>query len=122
MYNLGLAAFTFKLPKGMDFEEGCLIEPLSVGLQVVTESLYSRRCRPCNRLWHDRGLVTALAAIAAGCQKVFVSDIFEEKLKLARTFGLTAVNTARQPLQETVLEATGGRGLTLSSRPPAARK
>jgi len=107
------AMFTFKLPDTVDFEEGSLIEPLAVGLQAVTKVSIKPGDIAVVTGCGTIGLITALAAIAAGCGQVFISDVIEEKLALARTFGLIPVDVMRNSLAETVLEATGGWGVNV---------
>ena len=104
------AMFTFKLPDTVDFEEGSLIEPLAVGLQAVMKASIKLGDIAVVNGCGTIGLVTALAALAAGCGQVFISDVIEEKLALSSTFGLVPVDVTRQSLAETVLAATGGWG------------
>jgi hypothetical protein len=42
------------------------------------------------------GMVTALAALAAGCSQVVISDVQEPKLELARTLGAIVPVKCRQ--------------------------
>ena len=104
------AAFTFKLPDSMAYDEGSLMEPLSVGLQAVTKSGLKPGDTAVVTGCGTIGLVTGLAALAAGCSHVFISDIIGEKLELAATFGLIPVNATEQSLEDIVREATGGWG------------
>ena len=60
-------AFTFKLPDNVSFAEGAMVEPLAVGVHAATKA----RIRPGDIALvmgaGPIGLVTALAALAAGC-------------------------------------------------------
>jgi D-xylulose reductase len=69
------AAFTFKLPDNVTFAEAAMVEPLAVGVHAATKA----RIKPGDVALvmgaGPIGLVTALSALAAGCARVFVSDI-----------------------------------------------
>jgi len=104
-------AFTFKLPDAVSFAAGAMVEPLAVGVHAVTKA----RAAPGNVAIvigaGPIGLVTVLAALAAGCAHAIVSDIDDSKLDLARTLGpVSTVNVARDNLVEAVIAQTGGWG------------
>jgi threonine dehydrogenase-like Zn-dependent dehydrogenase len=97
-------------PARLPIKELCLVEPLTVGFHAV-----------------GRGRVTAedtvaifgcggvgLGAIAASGfrgAKTIAVDLDDTKLALAQHAGAThAINTAKEPLHERLLELTGGRG------------
>jgi D-xylulose reductase len=118
------AAFTYRLPDGVSFAEGAMVEPFAIGMQASVKA----RIQPgdvavvtgCGTI----GIVTALAALAAGCSRVLISDLQQEKLDLAGRYpGITAVNVRRQDLAGAVREATGGWGADVvfeASGSPAA--
>ena len=56
------------------------------------------------------GIVTAMAAMAGGCSKVIVADVVQEKLDLATSLGMIAVNATRDDLNEIVRRITEGWG------------
>jgi D-xylulose reductase len=57
------------------------------------------------------GIVTALAALAGGCSRVFVSDVLQEKLDIAARYpGVVPVNARTQDLAAVIREATDGWG------------
>jgi threonine dehydrogenase-like Zn-dependent dehydrogenase len=97
-------------PARLGIKALCLVEPLTVGFHAV-----------------GRGRVTADDAVAVfGCggvglgaiaasgfrgAKTIAVDLDDAKLALARRAGAThALNTAKEPLHERLLEITGGRG------------
>jgi threonine dehydrogenase-like Zn-dependent dehydrogenase len=97
-------------PARLSIKELCLVEPLTVGFHAVS-----------------RGHVTADDAVAVfGCggvglgaiaasgfrgAKTIAVDLDDAKLALAQRAGAThAINTAKEPLHERLLEITGGRG------------
>ncbi|MEB8131619.1 2,3-butanediol dehydrogenase [Mammaliicoccus sciuri] len=92
----GFAEFTnvpeenvYKLPNNVSDKEGALVEPTAVAVQAVKEG---------NVLFGDTvaifgagpiGLLTTIAAKAAGASKIFVFDLSEERLKKAKEVGAT---------------------------------
>ena len=105
------AAFTFLLPDNVSFAEGAMVEPLAVGLHAANKA----RIRPGDVAVvlgaGPIGMLTALAALAGGCSRVFITDVQAPKLALAATLGpITPVNVREQNLTEIVHRATGGWG------------
>jgi L-iditol 2-dehydrogenase len=98
--------FAYVLPDSMSFEEGALIEPLSVGLWA---------CRKAGLRGGDRvlvtgagpiGMVSMKVAIALGAAEVIVTDVFPERLEIARKQGATrTVNVAQESLASLGLDA-----------------
>lgn len=98
--------FAYPLPDIMSFEEGALIEPLSVGLWA---------CRKAGLRGGDRvlitgagpiGIVSMKVAIAMGAAEVIVTDVFPERLEIARKQGATrTVNVAQESLASLALDA-----------------
>jgi len=77
------AAFTFKLPDNVTFEEGAMVEPFAVGMQAATRA----RIKPGDVAVvlgaGPIGIMVALAALAGGCSKVLLSDVHQPKLDIA---------------------------------------
>jgi threonine 3-dehydrogenase len=71
------------------------------------------------------GLMAVTVARAAGAGKIFVTDMDESRLKLAKQLGATEAFKATDPWKETVLEMTDGNGpaamLEMSGNPHAIR-
>jgi L-iditol 2-dehydrogenase len=84
------ADFCFKLPPQVSWEEAALLEPLAVGLHAVArggvavgDSVLVCGAGPI-------GLVSLLAALAAGAGAVTVTDVLPARLEVARRMGATA--------------------------------
>ena len=108
------AIFTFKLPDGVSFGEGALIEPLAIGMHAATKA----KIKPGDVALvigaGTIGTVTAAAALAGGCSRVIISDIKQEKLDIAAGLGpITPVNVQKQKLAEVVDRMTDGWGADL---------
>ena len=106
------ADYTFKLPDNVSFAEGAMVEPLAVGVHAATKA----RVKPGDVALVQGagpiGLVTALAALAAGCARVFVTDVDESKLALAGGLhkAITPLNAVNNPAAE-ILRQTDGWGV-----------
>lgn len=105
------AAFTYKLPANVSFAEGAMVEPFAVGLQAATRARITPGdvavvigCGPI-------GIMTALAALAGGCSRVYISDLSAPKLAIAGQYpGVHPVNITERPLAEVIAEETEGWG------------
>jgi D-xylulose reductase len=105
------AAFTYKLPDNVSFAEAAMVEPFAIGMQAALRA----RIKPgdiavvtgCGPI----GIMVALAALAGGCARVFISDLAQEKLDIAGGYpGITPVNIRSADVAQVVREATGGWG------------
>ena len=83
--------FVFALPKGMSFEEGAMMEPLSVGLWAVKRS----NAGPGSiiAIWGAGpiGLVTLQSAKVVGATTLIVVDIVQSRLEHAKRLGATHI-------------------------------
>lgn len=108
------AAFTFKLPDNVSFAEGAMVEPLAVGLHAANKAQIQPGDVAVVLGAGPIGMVTAMAAIAGGCSRVFITDVQQPKLDLARQFGpVTPVNVSREDIGVVVARATDGWGADL---------
>lgn len=105
-------AFTFKLPDNVSFAEAAMVEPLAVGVHAATKA----RVKPGDigvvQGAGPIGLVTALSALAAGCARVYVTDIAEKKLEIAASLSraIVPVNVGKENLADRVRGETEGWG------------
>jgi len=105
------AAFAFKLPDSVSFAAAAMVEPLAVGVHAETTA----GARPGHVAVvmgaGPIGLVTVLAALAAGCAHVVVSDVDDSKLAIAAGLGaVSTVNVRSGSLADAVAAATTGWG------------
>ncbi len=110
-YAVHPAAFTYRLPDNVSFAEGAMVEPFAIGMQAATKA----RIRPgdvaavigCGPI----GIMVALAALAGGCARVFISDLSAEKLAIAGRYpGIVPVNINERSLADVIADETGGWG------------
>ena len=105
------ADFTFKLPDHVTYAEGAMVEPLAVGMHAATKVQVQPGDLAVVIGAGPIGMVTVLAALAAGCSRVIVSDIHEPKLELAALLGpVLPVNVRSQKLTDVVRRETDGWG------------
>jgi D-xylulose reductase len=105
------AAFTFKVPDNVSFAEAAMVEPLAVGMQAAKQAHISPGDVAVVIGAGPIGMVTALAALAGGCSRVFLADVQQPKLDLGVKLGpIVPVNVSKQNLGETVRKMTDGWG------------
>lgn len=105
------AAYTFKLPDNVHDNAGAMVEPLAVGVHAANKAKIQPGDVAVVTGAGPIGMVTVLAALAAGCSHVIVSDVQEPKLEIAAKLGaVTPVNVKSQNLEDVVAKATDGWG------------
>jgi D-xylulose reductase len=105
------AAFTYKLPDNVSFAEGAMVEPFAIGMQAAARARIAPGdvaavigCGPI-------GIMVALAALAGGCSRVFISDFSAPKLAIAARYpGITPVNIGQKNFAEVIAAETDGWG------------
>lgn len=108
------AAFTFKLPDNVSFEEGAMVEPLAVGMHAAMKAQIKPGDVAVVMGAGPIGMLQALAALAGGCSEVILTDVQQPKLDLAATLGpITPVNVREQDLTEVVNDKTDNWGADL---------
>jgi L-iditol 2-dehydrogenase len=76
-YHAHPAAWLHRLPDNISFEEGALLEPLSVALAAVTRAELALGMSTLICGAGPIGLVTLLCAAAAGCEPLIITDVIE---------------------------------------------
>ena len=105
------AAFTYKIPDNVTFGEAAMVEPFAVGMQAAARARITPGDIGVVTGAGTIGIMVALAALAGGCSKVIVSDISDEKLRIAAGYdGIVPVNVAHENLVECVGRETDGWG------------
>jgi D-xylulose reductase len=108
------AAFTYRLPDRVSFAEGAMVEPFAIGMQAASRA----RIVPgdiaavigCGPI----GIMVALAALAGGCSKVYISDFSAPKLEIAGRYpGIVPVDLNHATLADVVSAETDGWGVDI---------
>lgn len=105
------AAYTFKLPDQVSFAAGAMVEPLAVGVHAVAKARAIAGNVAVVLGAGPIGMVTVLAAKAAGCSKIYVTDIDDTKLNVAAQLGpVEPINVLKSSLEDVVMQGTSGWG------------
>ena len=105
------AAFTFKLPAHVSLAEGAMVEPFAVGMHAATKARIKPGAIAVVVGAGPIGVMTALAAQAAGAGNVIISDIAAEKLAIAGQYpGIVPVDIRGASLLDRVNGLTAGWG------------
>ncbi|XP_051833213.1 sorbitol dehydrogenase [Antechinus flavipes] len=83
------ADFCYKLPDNVTFEEGALIEPLSVGIHACRRGGVTLGSEVLVCGAGPIGMVSLLVAKAMGASKVIVTDVNSSRLERAKECGAT---------------------------------
>jgi (R,R)-butanediol dehydrogenase/meso-butanediol dehydrogenase/diacetyl reductase len=86
------ASRVHRLPEGLSFEEGAMVEPLAVAVHAIRRSGMKVGDGVLVTGGGPIGILAALAARSAGARALVVSEIQEFRLKLLRELGLTGFN------------------------------
>jgi len=103
------ADFAFKLPPGMSFAQGTMMEPLAVGVHAVRRAGVTAGSSVAVAGAGPIGLLTMQAASAFGATRLFISDLAEKRLALAKELGAeAALNAKGVDVVAEVTKATDG--------------
>lgn len=98
-----------KLPAGLRLDHAALVEPLAVAAHDVRRARVAAGEDVLVIGGGPIGMLVALAAREAGAA-VTVSEVNENRLKLARELGFVALNPKAGDVAESINAATGGKG------------
>lgn len=105
------AAFTYKLPDSVSLAEGAMVEPFAVGIQSALRAGIRPGDIGVVTGAGPIGMMTALAALAGGCAKLYVTDMAQPKLDIVGRYpGIETINIKHKSAAEAIMEATNGWG------------
>lgn len=100
-----------KLPDGVGFVEGAFMEPITVALHGLFVMGFRRGSDVAIVGMGTIGLLTLQCAKALGARHIYVFDIDDEKLGIAKEYGAySCINTGKQRFKEEIWQATNERG------------
>ncbi len=100
------------LPEGTSYEEGALIEPLSVSLHAVKKGDVQAGHTVAIFGAGAIGLFILLLSRLTGAGEIFVVDVQDFRLKKAKDFGAYHIlNNSREAVASTILERTSQLGV-----------
>ena len=109
-YTAVPASAVFPIPEGVSTKTAALVEPLAVGMHAAklgdvkapkTVVILGGGCI---------GLCTLLSAKQLGASRIIVSDLFQNRLDVAKELGAEVVNASECNAVEKILELTNGEG------------
>ena len=104
----------YRLPENLSFAEAAMLEAAAVALHAVSLAQISPESNALVVGAGMIGLLTVQALRAAGCSRVFVTDIDSSRLKLAQDMGAIAVFSAEMDAAAQILQLTGGVGVDIA--------
>ncbi|MHB1315290.1 MAG: NAD(P)-dependent alcohol dehydrogenase [Christensenellales bacterium] len=103
------AHLAFKLPDNVSTMEGALVEPLAVGFNSALRAGAGFGHKVIILGVGCIGMTTLIACNYLGVPNIVVSDIFDNRLQMAKSFGATKiVNTRNKDAVAELTEAMGG--------------
>jgi L-iditol 2-dehydrogenase len=104
----------YRLPENLSFYEAAMLEAVSVALHGVSLAQISKGSTALVVGAGMIGLLTLQALRAAGCSRVFVTDLDSTRLKLAQEVGATTVLSSEKNLVGQVMQLTSGAGVDVA--------
>lgn len=100
----------FKVPDVVSDRAASVIEPLAVVVRGLHQSGF--KAFDCAAIIGAGpiGILTGIVLRHAGASQVFISDLVEARLEMAKSFGMTPINSQKEDFEKVVKDATGGEG------------
>jgi L-iditol 2-dehydrogenase len=108
------ARIVYRLPDNLSFAEAAMLEAIAVAVHAVSLAKVSAGNSALVVGAGMIGLLTAQVLHAAGCSRVFVTDIDASRLRLAQTLGVTAALSAETDVVPQILQLTEGAGVDVA--------
>ncbi len=99
-----------KLPEGMSYDHGAMIEPLAVAVHAVRRYGNVEGKSVLVLGGGPIGNLVAQTAKGMGAAKVLLSELSEYRLKTAEKCGINTVNPKEQDLKEAIINSFGNDG------------
>ncbi|PVD37792.1 hypothetical protein C0Q70_00393 [Pomacea canaliculata] len=122
------ADFCFKLPDNVSFEEGAMLEPLSVGVHACNRANVRLGSKVLICGAGPIGIVNLVTAKARGAAQVVITDIDQKRLDFAKSMGADAIIKVASPdakaiasQVEEVLGSLADVTIECSGAPPSIR-
>lgn len=84
----------FPIGEGMSYTEAAISEPLAIGVYAVNQSIPLKGAAIGILGFGPIGMSVLLPALAKGAEKIFVTDLIDERLDIARACGATHIFNA----------------------------
>jgi L-iditol 2-dehydrogenase len=104
----------YKLPESISFAEAAMLEAVAVAIHAVSLTEISAQSTALVVGAGTIGVLILQALRAAGCKRVFVSDVDASRLKLAKELGAADILRADADVVEHILQRTSGLGVDVA--------
>jgi L-iditol 2-dehydrogenase len=108
------ARICYRLPENLEFAEAAMLEAVAVAIHAVKLGHVGANDSALVIGAGTIGILTLQALRAAGCRRVFVTDVDERRLAMASQLGAAEILLSDSALQERVLQVTGGEGVDVA--------
>jgi L-iditol 2-dehydrogenase len=107
------ARVVYKLPESISFAEAAMLEAVAVAIHAVSLAEISAESTALVVGAGTIGVLILQALRAAGCRRVFVSDVDATRLKMAKELGADVLS-ANEDTVVRILQRTGGVGVDVA--------
>ena len=105
----------YPVPEGLSFDHAAMVEPVSVAVHAVDIAPIKLGDTAVVVGAGMIGLLTLQALRTAGCGRIIIADLADDRLELAKTLGADdAINSGSTDVAKYVQDATGGRGADIA--------
>ena len=108
------ARICYPLPENLEFAEAAMLEAVAVAIHAVKLAAVKTEDLTLVIGAGTIGILTVQVLRAAGCKRVFVMDVDEQRLAMAKQLGATEMLLSDVSLQENILRLTDGEGVDVA--------
>jgi len=108
------ARILYRLPDNFPFAEAAMLEAVAVAIHGVNLAQLDPNSTALVVGAGTIGILTLQALRAAGCSKVFVTDVDAQRLELARKLGATEILLSDDSLLPAIFERTNNEGVDVA--------
>jgi L-iditol 2-dehydrogenase len=108
------ARILHRLPEALPFAEAAMLEAVAVAIHAVNLAEISANTTALVIGAGTIGILTLQALRAAGCARVFVTDVDKDRLEMARQIGAAEILLSNESLNAKLLQLTDGEGVDVA--------
>jgi len=108
------ARILHRLPENLPFAEAAMLEAIAVAIHAVNLAPIDTNTTALVVGAGTIGILTLQAIRAMGCKKVFVTDVDQDRLNLAKQVGATEMLLSNGTLQSQILQLTSNQGVDVA--------
>lgn len=108
------ARILHRLPENLPFVEAAMLEAVAVAIHAVNLAEISSNTTALVIGAGAIGILTMQALRAAGCARIFVTDVDADRLEMARQLGATEILLSDDSLHKKLLQLTDNEGVDIA--------